>query len=266
MAPKAKAAKKTNATAASQSGNSTTNKPVHYGVPNWPALQHVPSAEDLALHPLLPDQILTISGFWPVSLCKTYVKFLSTLALVTTPGKPKKGDAVRVNDRFQVDDPGFAEKLWSDTALKELVLHPSTDGTQLDEAETKKLWGGEVLGLNSNIRIYRYTKGQFFDQHYDDSNYVFFPSASSPNAVPGRTTWTLLLYLTSPATGCKGGETVFYPEAPNKREAAPAPVVAELEVGMALLHRHGKDCLLHEGREVTEGEKWVIRSDLVVKR
>lgn len=39
-----------------------------------------------------------------------------------------------------------------------------------------------------------------------------------------------------------------------------------LEVGMGLLHRHGEKCLLHEGREVKGGEKWVIRSDLVVKR
>lgn len=93
-----------------------------------------------------------------------------------------------------------------------------------------------------------------------------FPSEDSVDAIPARTTWTLLLYLTSPATGCQGGETVFYPDPPSKREAAPNPVVANLEVGMALLHRHGRECMLHEGREVNEGEKWVIRSDLCVKR
>lgn len=43
-------------------------------------------------------------------------------------------------------------------------------------------------------------------------------------------------------------------------------MVVDLEVGMALLHKHGQDCLLHEGREVTQGAKWVIRSDLCVKR
>lgn len=100
----------------------------------------------------------------------------------------------------------------------------------------------------------------------DESNNVMFPSATSPAALPAKTTWTLLLYLTSAATGCEGGETVFHPEAANKREAAPPPVIAELEVGMVLLHRHGKDCLLHEGREVTAGEKWIIRSDLCVLR
>lgn len=47
---------------------------------------------------------------------------------------------------------------------------------------------------------------------------------------------------------------------------ADGPVVVELEVGMALLHRHGKECMLHEGREVLAGEKWVIRSDLCVRR
>lgn len=35
---------------------------------------------------------------------------------------------------------------------------------------------------------------------------------------------------------------------------------------MALLHRHGDRCMVHEGRVVTGGEKWVVRSDLVVAR
>lgn len=44
------------------------------------------------------------------------------------------------------------------------------------------------------------------------------------------------------------------------------PIIVDPEIGMALLHKHGHECLLHEGREVTKGEKWVLRSDLVVKR
>ena len=38
------------------------------------------------------------------------------------------------------------------------------------------------------------------------------------------------------------------------------------EMGMALLHRHGDQCLLHEGKEVLAGEKLVLRSDLIVAR
>jgi hypothetical protein len=67
-----------------------------------------------------------------------------------------------------------------------------------------------------------------------------------------------------------GGETIFHPEQPSSKkkskEPVPEPFVVGLEVGLALLHRHGAQCMLHEGREVLQGEKWVIRSDLCVKR
>ncbi|KAF2215663.1 hypothetical protein CERZMDRAFT_35062 [Cercospora zeae-maydis SCOH1-5] len=263
MAPKSKSAKKSAST-----GTGTTAQPSkELAKPDWPPLKPLLPAVDLAVEILLEDQILIIPRLWTSSLCKNYVPFLSTLPLTTTPGKPKKGEAVRVNDRFQVHDPIFAEQLWSGTALKELVTKYAVGDDDVAVERQRDLWGGEVMGLNPNIRIYRYSKGQFFDQHYDESNNVSFsPAQDSAASIPVKTTWTLLLYLTSPATGCKGGETVFYPEPASARDAPPAPVVANLEVGMVLLHRHGKDCLLHEGREVTEGEKWVIRSDLCVKR
>ncbi|KAF2871608.1 hypothetical protein BDV95DRAFT_494033 [Massariosphaeria phaeospora] len=236
-------------------------------VPKWPPISPLIPNSDLSMNELLPGQILTIPSLWTATLCKSYVSFLSRLPLTTTPGKPKKGDAVRVNDRFQINDPAFAERLWHETALKSLVSGElEGSGPASDESRRHDLWGGEVIGLNPNIRVYRYSKGQFFDQHYDDSKNVTIPG-SPP--IAARTTWTLLLYLTSPATGCMGGETVFYPEpAPSKKskKPPPEPIVVELDVGLALLHRHGADCLLHEGREVLDGQKWVIRSDLCVKR
>ena len=135
--------------------------------PNWPALQPLVPVSDLSLETLLQDQIVVIRNFWTSSLCKNYVSFLSTLPLVITPSQPKKGDALRVNDRYQIDDPAFAEQLWGSTALRELVTGTSgddqEDGMTVDER--RRLWGGEVCGLNPRIRIYRYGKGQFFDQH-----------------------------------------------------------------------------------------------------
>jgi len=131
----------------------------HVQRPAWPHMQLERPNDMLSLHHLMPAQIVTISNFWSAALCRRYVTFLSSLPLVTTPGVPKKGDAVRVNDRFQVDDPVFASLLWNSTGLKDLVLDEDT------EQGGDKFWGGEVLGLNSNIRIYRYRKGQFFDQH-----------------------------------------------------------------------------------------------------
>lgn len=104
----------------------------------------------------------------------------------------------------------------------------------------------------------------------DDSNKITLtlpPSDDTPNPnrqqVPAKTTWTLLLYLTSASEGCTGGETVFYP---HDRQVAKEAMAVAPETGMLLLHKHGNDCMLHEGREVTAGEKWIIRTDLCVAR
>jgi len=121
--------------------------------PDWPPLNPLVPLSDLSLDTVLEDQIILVHNLFTSSLCRKYVAFLSTLPLVTTPGQPKKGDALRVNDRFQVDDPIFAEQLWSLTGLKHLTSESSCN------------WGGEPCGLNPRIRIYKYGKGQFFDQH-----------------------------------------------------------------------------------------------------
>ena len=136
-------------------------------LPKWPALQPLVPTSDLALETVLEDQIVVIRNLFTSSLCKNYISFLSRLPLTTTPGQPKKGDAVRVNDRIQFDDNAFAEQLWTTTGLKGLVTGASSleDDAGMISEELKKLWGGEVCGLNPRIRIYRYGKGQFFDQH-----------------------------------------------------------------------------------------------------
>ncbi|OQN95668.1 hypothetical protein B0A48_18192 [Cryoendolithus antarcticus] len=252
MAPKSKS-KSSTATAKINGAQAAEAVP-----PQWPSLTPVLTAEDLTLETLLPDQIVTVSNLMTPTLCAKYVNFLRSLPLTTTPTTPQKGHAVRVNDRYQVQDPSFAAALWEQTALKDLLIrHRENTGSS-------DAWGGEVLGLNPNIRIYRYAPGHFFGAHYDDFNNVQFTDPSEPAKpwIPAVTTWTLLLYLSN----CEGGETVFYPEPTSKRAPTPKPVSVAPEMGMALLHRHGKECMLHEGKEVTGGEKWVIRSDLCVRR
>lgn len=130
----------------------------------WPALKPLVPTSDLGIETLLGDQIVVIRNFFTSSLCKSYVSFLSSLPLITTPGQPKKGDAVRVNDRFQVDDFKFAEQLWRATGLIDMVTTVNA-GDDSNHKDPKKIWGGEVCGLNPRIRVYRYTKGQFFAQH-----------------------------------------------------------------------------------------------------
>lgn len=237
---------------------SVPQPPTTTAPPTWPKFKPPLPITELQLEPLLPGKVVLARSFWPRSLCREYVSFLRELPLTTTPGKPKRGEAVRVNDRFQVDDFAFACRLWNETGLSELAKRE----------EYSNLWGGELVGLNPNIRVYRYSQGQFFDCHYDDYNFVTLPREADLNAqdsgvVSSRTTWTLLLYLTSATEGCQGGETVFYL---NDRQVEKEAITVSLETGMLLLHKHGDDCMLHEGREVTKGEKWVLRSDLCIRR
>jgi hypothetical protein len=115
-----------------------------------------------------------------------------------------------VNDRFQVEDARFAEMLWGGTALRELVLErfdEEEDGSSYsyedenggkekqgdEQTKTQKLretWGGQPLGLNPNIRIYRYSKGQFFAQHCKSTdsnpnpNFAFHIPPPFPNTRP----------------------------------------------------------------------------------
>lgn len=122
---------------------------------SWPRLTPLIPPSDLELRAVLGSEILAIPKLFTTTLCNTYLAFLQkSISLTTTPGKPKRGEAVRVNDRFQITDAGFAKTLWEQSGLKDVV-----------EREEKVVWGGEVVGLNPNIRIYRYRKGQFFDKH-----------------------------------------------------------------------------------------------------
>jgi hypothetical protein len=118
--------------------------------PNWPTLKSGIPPDALYIDTLLHDQILVIRNLLSAKLCKDYVAFLSSLPLTTTPGTPKRGEAVRQNDRFQIDDPKFAQSLWEQTALEHLIRG----------YEEQTVWRGEVLGLNPNIRVYRYKPGR----------------------------------------------------------------------------------------------------------
>jgi hypothetical protein len=90
--------------------------------PSWPPFKPGLPVVDLSIDSLVEDKVVVLRSFFPRSLCRDYVSFLRELPLITTPGKPKRGDAVRVNDRYQIDDAKFAHRLWTETGLKEMLL------------------------------------------------------------------------------------------------------------------------------------------------
>ena len=102
------------------------------------------------------------------------------------------------------------------------------------------------VACNANLRLYKYEKGMSFGKHYDGSDSV----------AEGQTEITVLVYLST----CVGGATRFYP--PHKKQSfAFAP-----EQGAILLHIHGDRCLAHEADAVTQGIKYVLRTDIVFAR
>ncbi len=136
---------------------------------------------DLLVESIVPAKVVVIRHFWPKSLCRDYVAFLRTLPLVPTPGRPRRGEAVRVNDRLQVDDPLFAARLWQQTGLRDALDQSAAELWSVSSpspcrladrnmtADKQSTRGGQPLGLSPNIRVYRYSKGQFFACHWTSS-------------------------------------------------------------------------------------------------
>ncbi|CAK9059591.1 unnamed protein product [Durusdinium trenchii] len=153
---------------------------------------------------------------------------------VQTSRGPAYGEALRHHWRISFDDPRYAQALWDSglgQCLKQTLRGPRNR---------------QPIGLNENIRIYKYSGGDVFGQHVDGSNQTSL----------GQTEYTLLVYLSGVNEGLVGGETVFYSHHKEVLRVTP-------KTGMALVHRHGRECLLHESLEVKEGVKYVLRSDVV---
>lgn len=98
----------------------------------------------------------------------------------------------------------------------------------------------DVTGIFQPLRIYRYEVGQHFGLHQDQS---YIGEGGTQSLL------TLMVYLNE---GFSGGETDF-PE----QEQTIIP-----KTGTALLFQHK---LLHAGRSVTEGIKYVLRSDVLYR-
>ncbi|RKP31365.1 putative prolyl 4-hydroxylase alpha subunit [Metschnikowia bicuspidata] len=198
---------------------------------------------------LLPGQFITIDHFFSDDLCDELIASFSVVKLETTPLIKSREYSLRVNDRVSLVDCAAADALWK--YFQYVFLNPE-ELLDDDEVAIAKEFSA-ARSLNPQLRVYRYSAGHFFGKHYDES--VECPIAAVP-AQKGRTKWTLLIYLSGDTT-LRGGATIFYPEG---RGAAPLKV--QPQKGTALLHKHGDDCLQHEGERVTAGEKWILRSDV----
>ncbi|KZV58779.1 hypothetical protein F511_28746 [Dorcoceras hygrometricum] len=230
----------------------------------WPTFK---LKSNLQITRLKDDDLITIQNYFTSAESKAFIKAAESVGFAHQGSLgPAKGEAYRDNDRISVNDPILAEAIWQ-SGLQQLL-------------SDFRIQGKVAIGLNPNIRFYRYCVGQHFGQHIDESVYL---------GEGRRTYYTLLIYLSGTPDRNKakskndengapsktkakpknndspqdssavlaGGETVFY--GPRNVLVAEVPP----SEGMALLHIHGSKCMLHEARTVTKGVKYVLRSDVV---
>ncbi|CDZ96296.1 Prolyl 4-hydroxylase, alpha subunit [Phaffia rhodozyma] len=206
--------------------------------------------KNLKVETLLEDQVVLVHDVFNQQEVKDFIRFFETLQMTHSP-PAKRGEAQRTNDRFSTISPEFAAHLYESTGLIDIVHDwPARPSNLKNSGSSMK-----ARGLLENIRVYSYTEGQYFASHYDESQ----RSQLNPML---HTEWTLLIYLSAPTTPLIGGETIFH--LPGNRNSNGKKTLSVNPVsGSAMLHRHGKDCLLHEGSVVKSGVKWVLRSDIL---
>jgi prolyl 4-hydroxylase len=107
-----------------------------------------------------------------------------------------------------------------------------------------------LIGLNERFRFYRYTPGQSFKPHRDG---VF-----ERLDVWEESRLTFMVYLSSVAAG---GETRFFADLEPAFRGVPLHSV-QPDVGSALVFRHE---VWHEGAEVRDGRKYVLRTDVMYR-
>lgn len=170
-----------------------------------------------------------IENVFTIQECKAMIDMVNKL---NKWEKALVGDEIDLEtrncDRLIIDDPAIAN-----TIFERIQSH------------LPKHFGNRSLkGVNERLRFLKYGVGQYFRQHYDG---VYKPDYFEQSYI------TCQVYLN---TVNNGGETVFY----NKK-SVPISYVKP-KAGSVLLFEHH---ILHSSSVLYEGEKYVIRTDVMYR-
>ena len=215
---------------------------------------YTPAGPSRDLVPAQPHLLIAIDHFLTASECSKLIVAAHSLNLQPPSAadlNPRKNEAYLNRESTSFVDASFAELLW-----RRLRHLPNIDGGRVPIG----LYADSSKKEACKFKFYRYAKGMRFDQHVDQSWKGINPGE--------ETEYTLLIYLNSADEQVDGwcdqplvgGDTVFMATA--KTELCRASPSA----GMALLHAHGRRCLMHYGEEVSRGEKYVLRADVMYRR
>jgi prolyl 4-hydroxylase len=168
--------------------------------------------------------IFTIAGVLTTEECREHIAWSESRGYETAPVSMAGGAVVRPDLRNNA-------RVMADAPARVADIW-----SRISANVPPVLEGRRAVGLNERLRFYRYGPGQRFAPHTDGCH-------RRPNG--DESLLTLMIYLNG---GARGGETRF-------ENATITP-----EAGLALIFDH---YLLHEGAPVVEGEKYVLRSDVM---
>lgn len=149
---------------------------------------------------------------------------------------------LRNNSRTFIEDLDFSKKLFNKFKSLEIIPKNMTNNVY------------KLSGLYKHTLFYKYDKGEFFKEHYDnekkDGNKKSF--------------FTVLIYLND---DFEGGETTFITYKRNliknkiKNEKILTPIIPKK--GKLLVFNHN---ILHEGSLLINGSKIVLRNDIMYEK
>ncbi len=168
--------------------------------------------------------IFTIEGFYTPEECTELIQMSSDTGY--SPATINTTMGVRLEPRYRNNTRVF----YTSVELAERLWQRLKDHFPISYGDVTP------SGLNELFRFYRYEPGEYFKPHRD-SYYARNDKEASY--------FTFLLYLNEDYTG---GETAF------------DDLVITPRIGMALVFMHE---LMHEGRSVESGIKYVLRSDVM---
>lgn len=174
----------------------------------------------------LSKDIFLIENFWSDTLCDQFILKSEAKGYDKATVETERGP--RLIDHVRNNN----RVLYEDFDLAEDLWR------QVEPYAPKLIGESYAIGLNELFRFYRYEPGQQFKKHRDQSYIRNSEEASY---------YTFMIYLND---GFQGGETTF------------DAVTVSPKKGSALIFNH---FLEHEGTEVIEGVKYVLRTDVMYR-
>lgn len=174
----------------------------------------------------ITDSIFTIEDFLTRKECLEYIVLSESVDY--EPAKVNTASGARVLTGVRNNNRAFYKK--------EELAH-----TLWEKARPflpQQLGNSQAVGLNELFRFYRYQRGHQFKGHFDES-YIRSEAEASY--------FTFMVYLND---NFQGGATTFQQLHVQPRQ------------GMALIFLHN---LYHAGSEVTQGVKYVLRTDVMYR-